>query len=104
MSKAVLEKGQSYQVAAKVSQSQKESNSSNYHTTATIVKTPAEARYSKTRFRLYLLACGYVRTLLTNRNVNPSDIAQIVAKFVSPDWKFDYCYDYDNRGSKIVKK
>ena len=30
--------------------------------------------------------------------MNFSDIAQIIAKFLFQDWKFDYCYDYDNKG------
>ena len=50
--------------------------------------------------RLNLLACGVIRKYLTNRNISHVDIAQIVAKFLFPDWKFDYCYDYNwSRGS-----
>ena len=50
---------------------------------------------------MHLISCGYIRKYLTSRNVNPSDIAQIVEKYLFDDWKFDYCYDYSNKGSTI---
>ena len=51
--------------------------------------------------RLHLLSCGYIRKYLATRNINHNHIAQIVAKFLFEDWKFDYCYDYYNNGSTI---
>ena len=56
---------------------------------------------NKARLRLHLLSCGYIKRYLTNRNVNPSDMAQIVVQFLFENWYFDYCYDYKNKGKKM---
>ena len=62
------------------------------------VEQPTNSKSSKPRLQLHLLSCGYMRKYLTSRNINLSDIAQIVAMLLFEDWKFDYCHDYDNRG------
>ena len=51
--------------------------------------------------QLHLLSCGYIKKHFTSRNINPCDIAQIIVKFLYQDWKFDYCYDFLNKGSTI---
>ena len=58
---------------------------------------------NKPTSQLYLLSCGYIRRYFATiaRNINPTDVAQIVVKFLTDDWKFDYCYDYKRKLNTI---
>ena len=58
------------------------------------------AANNEARLRLHLLSIGYIRYYLTTRNINLSDISQIIVKLLFENWKFDYYYDHRNRGSK----
>ena len=66
--------------------------------TAVIMKAVPKGskKVPKPSLWLHVLCCGYMRQHLSTRNVNVTDIGQIVAKFLDDDFpfEFDYCFDY----------
>ena len=101
MSKRLFENTKDGKVDATQQQQKKirrsESTSKNKNRKNAITTAVSAIESTKPNLWLRLLSCGYIRKYLT-RNVNPSDIGSIVAKFLFQDWKFDYLYDYGNQG------
>ena len=57
---------------------------------------------TKSNTHLSLLSHGYIRKYFNTKNINPSDIAQIISTFLSHNWTFDTYYDYTNtKGLKM---
>ena len=47
--------------------------------------TSQQAKVKSDSIRLHLLSCGYIRKYLLSRDINPDDVAQIIAKFLFED-------------------
>ena len=56
---------------------------------------------SKTKDKWHLVSCGYLRKYFSSKNINPSNIGQIIATFLRMEWKFDHFYEYNKQGLKI---
>ena len=61
-------------------------------------KRKEQMNFESNNDKRQLLSCGYLRKYFSSKNVNPTDIASILSKFLPIDWKFDYFHDYRNAG------
>ena len=59
-------------------------------------------RFLSNKKNLDLVSCGYLRKYFNTKNMNPKDIAKMIALFLAIDWTFDYFFDSGDKNNGLT--